>query len=137
MDLESLATTEEGKKMELLHPTTGEALMFVNEADEEQAMFLVIKGSDSSIYKKSQRKIVDRRLKQQSKFRSMKLNAAKLEEEALFTLADCTSDGRVFVDKKVLVITPGSVALGLYKRFPWIREQATEFMEDRTNFLAG
>ena len=137
MDLGKLEATDEGKRLTLLNPTTGEELCYEIEDGVETPMFLTMVSLDSSIYKKSQRRIIDRRLKQQSKFRSAKLNAAQLEEETLFTLADCTTGGALYADGEEVIVTPGADALKLYKRFPWIKEQASEFMEDRSNFLDG
>ena len=140
MDLSNLKVQEEGKRMDLRHPATGEVLTYdekVNEdgTKESKTMHLIIGSSDSETYKKSQRKIIDRRLKQQQKFRSAKLTAAQLEEEAIISLADVTYGGKVFIKGKEVEITPGQVAIDLYKEYSWIKEQANDQLEDRGSFL--
>ena len=140
MDLNNLKVQEEGKRMDLRHPATGEVLTYDERVNEDgtkefKTMHLIIGSSDSETYKKSQRKIIDRRLKQQQKFRSAKLTAAQLEEEAIISLADVTYGGKVFLKGKEVDITPGTVAIDLYKEFPWIREQASDLLEDRGSFL--
>ncbi len=140
MDLSNLKVQEEGKRMDLRHPATGEVLTYDERENEDgtkefKTMHLIIGSSDSEIYKKSQRKIIDRRLKQQQKFRSAKLTAAQLEEEAMISLADVTYGGKVFMNGKEIDITPGAVAINLYKEYSWIKEQANDQLEDRGSFL--
>ena len=133
MDLNELKVQEDGKRLDLRHPSTGEILTYGEK--DEKTMYLVIGSSDSETYKKSQRKIIDRRLKQQQKFRQVRMTAAQFEEEAMFSLAEVTYNGRVFLKGAEVQITPGVVALDLYKNYSWIREQANDFLEDRGNFL--
>jgi hypothetical protein len=133
MDLSELKVQDEGKRLDLRHPATGEILTYGE--NDEKTMYLVIGSSDSETYKRSHRKVIDRRLKQQQKFRQARMTAAQLEEEAMISLAEVTYDGRVFLKGKEVKITPGAGAIDLYKEYPWIREQAIEFLEDRSNFL--
>ena len=140
MDLSNLKVQEEGKRMDLRHPATGEVLTYDERENEDgtkefKTMHLIIGSSDSETYKKSQRKIIDRRLKQQQKFRSAKLTAAQIEEEAMISLADVTYGGKVFMNGKEIDITPGAVAINLYKEYSWIKEQASDLLEDRGSFL--
>ncbi len=140
MDLSNLKVQEEGKRMDLRHPATGEVLTYDEKVNDDgtkdfKTMHLIIGSSDSETYKKSQRKIIDRRLKQQQKFRSAKMTAAQLEEEAMISLADVTYGGKVFMNGKEIDITPGSVAINLYKEYSWIKEQANDQLEDRGSFL--
>jgi hypothetical protein len=133
MDLSELKVQEDGKRMDLRHPVTGEVLTYGDNG--EKTMYLVIGSSDSETYKKAQRKVIDRRLKQQQKFRQVRMTAAQLEEEAIISLAEVTYDGRVFLKGKEVKVTPGQVAIDLYKEYPWIKEQATDQLEDRGSFL--
>lgn len=133
MDLSELKVQDEGKRLDLRHPATGEVLTYGDK--DEKTMYLVIGSSDSETYKKAQRKVIDRRLKQQQKFRQARMTAAQLEEEAMISLAEVTYDGRVFLKGKEVQITPGQVAIDLYKEYSWIKEQANDFLEDRSNFL--
>ena len=133
MDLKELKVQDEGKRLDLRHPVTGEILTYGD--NDEKIMYLIIGSSDSETYKKSQRKVIDRRLKQQQKFRQARMTAAQLEEEAMISLAAVTYDGRVFLEGKEVTVTPGQVAQNLYKDYGWIKEQANEHLEDRGAFL--
>ena len=140
MDLSNLKVQEEGKRLDLRHPATGEVLTYDEKENDDgtkefKTMYLIIGSSDSAAYKKIQRKIIDRRLKQQQRFRSSKISTAYLEEEAIICLADVTYGGNVFINGKEVAITPGAAAIDLYKEFPWIKEQANDFLEDRGSFL--
>ena len=133
MDLSELKVQNEGKRLDLRHPSTGEVLTYGDK--DEKTMYLMLGSSDSETYKKSQRKVIDRRLKQQQKFRQSRMTAAQLEEEAMVSLAEVTYDGRVFLSGKEKKIKPGTEAQDLYKEYVWIKEQANDFLEDRSNFL--
>lgn len=133
MDLNELKVEDEGKRFDLRHPATGEVLTYGDE--NEKTMHLIIGSSDSEPYRKSQRKVVDRRLKQQQKFRQARMTAAQLEEEAMISMAEVTYGGKVFLKGQEVNITPGKVAIDLYKEYSWIKEQASDFLEDRGNFL--
>lgn len=140
MDLKELKVTNEGTRMDLLHPTTGELLTYdEHEKDdgekEFKVMHLILGSADCDTYIKSQRKIIDKRLKQKQKFRQAALTAAELESETLISLSDVTFGGKVFLRDKEVEITPGVSALALYKEYPWIKEQAMDWLEDRSNFL--
>jgi len=133
MDLSELKINEDGKRLDLRHPATGEVLTYGEE--NEKTMYLIIGSSDSEAYKKSQRKVIDRRLKQQQKFRQARMTAAQLEEEAMISLAEVTYGGKVFLKGQEVDISPGKSAIGLYKEYSWIKEQATDQLEDRGAFL--
>ena len=135
MDLSELKVNEDGKRLDLRHPVTGEVLTYGEE--NEKTMYLIIGSSDSEAYKKSQRKVIDRRLKQQQKFRQVRMTAAQLEEEAMISLAEVTYGGKVFLKGQEVEITPGKAAIELYKEYTWIKEQATDQLEDRGAFLGS
>lgn len=133
MDLSELKIKDEGIRLDLRHPATGEVLTYGD--NDEKIMHLIIGSADSEPYRKSQRKIIDRRLKQQQKFRQVKITAAQIEEEALISLAEVTYGGKVFLNGKETEVTPGAVAINLYKEYSWIKEQANDQLEDRGSFL--
>jgi len=135
MDLSELKVNEDGKRLDLRHPVTGEVLTYGEE--NEKTMYLIIGSSDSEAYKKSQRKVIDRRLKQQQKFRQARMTAAQLEEEAMISLAEVTYGGKVFLKGQEVDISPGKAAIELYKEYTWIKEQATDQLEDRGAFLGS
>lgn len=133
MDLKLIKTAEEPTRLDLRHPGTGEMLKYGK--DNEKTMHLLLHGRDSETYRKHQRKLLDKRLKEQQKFRQVKMTASQLEDEAIDQLAIVTVGGAVFLDGKEVVLDSGKAA-DLYREYPWIKEQAEMHIEDRSNFLS-
>ena len=136
MDLKNLTTTQEGATLELRHPVTGEILKYGGKKDQDHTMHLILAGIDSDIYKKAQRKVTDRRFKQQQKFRQLKLTAAMLEDEAIEILAAVTLGGKLLMNGKETAVDSNNAG-DIYREYPWIKEQADIFVEDRSNFLSS
>ena len=133
MDLKLIKTLEEPTRLDLRHPATGETLKYGK--DDSKAMHLLVFGRDSDTYRKHQRKLLDKRLKEQQKFRQVKMTAAQLEDEGIEQLAIVTVGGAVFLDGKEVPVDQKNAA-DLYREYPWIREQVDMFVEDRSNFLS-
>lgn len=119
-------------RFDLRHPGTMELLTYGKE--DEHTMYLMLLGRDSDVYKKNQRKLIDKRLRDQQKYRSPRLTAVQLEEEAIDQLALVTVGGKVFFNGEEIEVTP-TFAKEMYQQFPWIKEQVDAYLEDRTNFL--
>lgn len=132
MDLKNIKTTEEASRLDLRHPATGEVLTYGPK--NEKTMHLMLLGRDTETYRKHQRKLIDKRLKEQQKFRQAKMTAAQLEDEAVDQLAVVTVGGMVFMDGKEIAIDQKNAA-DLYREYAWIKEQADGWVEDRSNFL--
>ena len=132
MDLKDLVVKQEGSRLDLRHPITGELLRYGK--DNEKVMHLILSGVDSDIYRTVQRKVLDRRFKQQQKFRNAKITASMIEAEALEILSAVTTGGKIFADGKEVDISPDN-AEAHYKRWTWMKEQADSYVEDRSNFL--
>lgn len=132
--LNDLIIKEEGKRMDIMHLSTGEPLTYGEK--KQFIMHLMVGSADSATYKKSIRKITDRRISEQARSRKAKITALQIEEEAMSALADVIYDGSVSDDGITEVkVTPGKSAIALFKKHPFIYEQASEFMGDRVNFL--
>jgi len=130
MDLASLAVSQEGQTLELRHPIEGTVL----KTDKGKPITITLVGTDSDVFRKAQRSILDRRLNQKGK---TKLSAAELEEEAVTTLISCTLGwSGIVLDGEELAFNKDNVRK-LYSRtdLPWIRDQVDEFIADRANFL--
>ena len=136
MDLKNLTTTQEGATLELRHPATGEILKYGGKKDQEHTMHLILAGVDSDAYKKAQRKVTDRRFKQQQKFRQLRLTSSMLEDEAIEILTAVTLGGKLFMDGKEVTVDANNAG-EIYREYPWIKEQADAFIEDRSNFLSS
>ncbi|MDH7787650.1 hypothetical protein QBD01_003677 [Ochrobactrum sp. 19YEA23] len=130
MDLASLAVTHEGQTLQLRHPIEGTIL----KTEDDEPITITLVGTDSDVFRKAQRTILDRRLNQKGK---TKLSAAELEEEAVTTLISCTLGwSGIVLDGEELAFSAENVRK-LYSRtdLPWIRDQVDEFIADRANFL--
>jgi hypothetical protein len=129
MDLSQLdaPATEQGVAMTVDHPTKPEPLLKADGAP----MTITLVGKDSDRFRKATRAALNRRLAS----RKIKVKAEDLEAENLEGLVACTIawDG-IMVDGAALDCTPVNVR-AVYTRFPFIREQVAEFVEERANFF--
>lgn len=135
MDLNSLNTkvaAEEGAKLSLVHPATGEVL-----TDEKtgKALTITLAGVDSDRYREADRRITDKRLATTQAGRKVSLTHKSLESDQLERLVAATIswDG-VGLGAETLECTPDNVRK-IYKELLWIREQVEAFVNDRANFL--
>lgn len=130
MDLSTLAVTSDGQKLELRHPVEGTLL----KTDKGEPITITLVGTDSDVFRKAQRAILDRRLNQKGK---TKLSSAEIEQEGITTLASCTVGwSGIKIDGKELPFSKDNVK-ALYGRadLPWIKDQVDEFIADRSNFM--
>lgn len=128
LDLSSLEVIE-GADMTVMHPVEDTPL---EGSDGKPVVFKVV-GIDSEQYRSAQRAAQNRRL---SKKNRLKITAEQLEYEVLESLVACTIgwSNNFEVDGAALKFSSEN-AKDLYLRFPWLREQVQDFVEDRANFL--
>lgn len=130
IDLGQFETGTEGEWLEILHPVTGQPI-----DDEEGALRVELVGKDSKQYRKAQRVITERRLKSRSK--ANRFDADALEQEAIDILVACTLGWEGFADDgETLECNPSNVRK-VYTKYPWLKEQVDEFVDDRGNFMKG
>lgn len=134
MDLKELKVREDGARLYLVHPVTGEYLTYGEE--EENQMYLVLLSHDSKEYAKKQRQIHDARTREAQKNRNFKLTAERLEQDANELLASITIDGVLFVNGEEVKINSKN-AEEYYNEYRWIKEQVDTFVHDRSNFLSN
>jgi len=131
MDLSKLNVVElanEGAVLELLHPSTGEVL--TDEKKESKVFFLRLLGSDSDTY----RNAIKRRFESNNKNKNKKLDLDAAQRKAAELLAKCTVDCYMLEDDKPVECNLSEMTR-VYLKYPWIREQAEEFMADRSNLI--
>lgn len=129
-DLDTVAAADLGSTLEIRHPTTGAVLA----NGDGRSVTLTLAGMDSSRAKRTERAALDRRLKQSAGRRSA-VTATDIDSDSLEVLASVTLSWSGFVvDGQEIECTPEN-AKRLYKQWPWLREQAQAFVEDRANFL--
>lgn len=135
-DLASLdiaTRSNEGVKVTLRHPVTGEDLL-----NDGKPMSVTVVGEHSDKYKKAQRAIVNRRLAVQGKSRKgVTLTAEEIEREALETQIQCVVGFDNLVLDGVVLTYSADAARKLLTdpRLSWIRKQIDDAITDESNFI--
>ena len=135
IDLSSLDTVtgaNAGFDVELFHPGTREDL----------GITIHVLGRDSDKYQEVSRRQQKRRTAKLSKggFRPGNVGGSispeELESGSIELLAECTTgwSSNMALDGEPLAFTVEN-AKTVYKRFPWIREQVDEAIDNRANFI--
>ena len=127
MDLSLLNTQKlanDGAWMRVVNIATGE------ETDIE----ILLAGADSEQFRDAKRQWDRRRRDKLERGRGLP-TADELEKARLETLVACTLDWRnLEIDGQPLACNKVA-AHQVYRNFPWLREQADAFIDDRRNFL--
>ncbi|MFC3072347.1 hypothetical protein [Shinella pollutisoli] len=131
MDLASIDTkelAETGAVMTVEHPGTGAPVL--DEAGKETTITLL--GADSAKLRKRQNDLINDVMKKG--FRPKSVTAEKSEEDKIVTLALATvAWSGIKVDGEALECNFEN-AKRLYRRLPWLKDQADSFVGDRANF---
>lgn len=134
MDLAKLDTSrlsDEGVKMQLLHPTTGKPL-YADEKTEKKPMTITVLGADGERFNELRREIIDERIAKIQDQR--KPDMRSVEDAAIEHLVSITVGfDNLIVDGKPLDYSKAN-ARKLYAQ-KWIREQVERFANNRANFL--
>ncbi|MCO7058326.1 hypothetical protein [Pseudomonas juntendi] len=95
-------------------------------------MIIFLQGSDSQAYRTAQNINLNKRLAK----RNVKMTAEELEAETINMLAGVTVrwEGFLGLDGQPIACTRQS-ATALYTKYPFIRDQADRFINERANFL--
>lgn len=136
MDLGNLGgNIDEGSRMDLKHPASGETLTY-EVGEETRNMHLILLGRDSEKYRKIERQITNKRIKERQSFRTAKVTKEQLEEDSIALVSAVTIGGKVFMDGEEMEVTP-EVAKRLYqnRKYDWIREQADFWIDNRENYF--
>jgi hypothetical protein len=125
--LNSVDACDNGAVCEILHPATGEPI----------GAKITLAGIDSQIYRKAQRALSNKRLKQLVG-RGVVNRTPTVEEfeyETIEMLAKCTLawEGIVWEGKELQCNFEN--AKMLYTKLIWLRDQVDAFINDRANFL--
>jgi len=130
-EIDVVGKSNDGARMELTHPTTGEIL----KNNEGDAMYIRVAGLYSDHYQKSSRTVMDRRLSKQKGRRKISLSAEQIENENTETVARCVVDWNIVAYGEALPCNfDNAYKVLMDPTFRWLRDQVEEFMEDDTNF---
>lgn len=126
--LDTAALCDLGAELELRHPGTNAPL----------GVYLTLAGLDSQSWRKAVSSLAEQRLAGRSRSHApTRLPDFPVDphESGIEILARCTLSWRhVQVDGKSLSCTLENARM-LYRRFPWIFEQADRFASDRASYL--
>lgn len=125
-DLSELNTVElanKGAVVNITHPSTGDDL----------GIKITVAGSDSDLYRKAQRKIMNKRLAD----KKMKTRVEEIENESLELLAQCTMTWEGVKEGGSEVPCTFDNAKRLYKTYPWLKEQVDQAISDRGLYLGN
>lgn len=121
MDLTQLNVSDAGSSdMVLRHPATGEDLDIT----------IKLLGKDSAEYRKAVSKVGNSRINQRKK-----VTVEQTQQDALDLLVAVTVGWAGMTENgEELEFSPEN-AKRVYRDYPWIKEQADEFVHDRANFM--
>lgn len=135
MDLTQLDTTKksnDGAQLQLRSPRDGEVLI---DESTGSPVSITLLGPDSKRYLDASHEATNRRLTKRLRSARAKITAEEVAGDQLELLVACTTGwSGIQVDGAYLKFSEDE-ARKLYKRFPWIRDQAQEFIDERSNFL--
>lgn len=124
---------DEGAKLELALPDG--TPVFTDEEGEERATITLL-GQDSKTFTALTHNKNQARLKRGAR-RAARISTRELEEDALDLAVACTRDWNLPPwDGERLECTAAN-ARKVYKAFPWILDQVSDFIVDRSNFLGN
>jgi hypothetical protein len=135
MDLSQLkaAKAEVGSVLQLKHPGSEKPL---------EGVTITLLGTDSKKYRTALRRKQQASIDRTLRGKKAKLRAEEVEQESLEDLAECTvtwSGGPdlpgVFQLGSEKLECNKENAIRVFTELPWIKEQASEFMADRENFI--
>ena len=126
--LDTVALSNAGEKLVLLHPST----------KEELDITITLMGSDSDEY----RNVIKKRFEQAQRIQAkstkpQEIDWDEFEDKARDLLAKMTLDWENVLEDKKKITCNFENAKELYKKYPWIREQVEKFISDRSNFIKG
>ena len=131
MDLSSIdlqAAAEQGEKMYLEHPVTGETV----KDDDGNPMWSKVLGTDSKAYNRAVSRIASKRTRKGKG----QITVEQQAENAADLLSELSVDWYIQTDKDYPEFS-ADAAKQLYIEHKWIRQQVDDFAGDRANFYKG
>jgi len=138
MDLSKFDTVKAATQGAFLHLEFDGKLLYDEKTHEPVGLFCL--GSDSQAYQNSKHKQQDSRIGRARIGRGGRMKNIKAEEtdyEALQLVAGVVTGLRCIESSGVPLEFSYDNVVALFERFPWILEQADEFIHDRSNFRIG
>lgn len=134
MDLSNLAIKQDGFKVELEHPATGEILKC--DSKQPQVMYVSVLSQDSAEYRRATSKVL--RKQHADKGRKGEIDLDKTWDTSAQILAEVTTDCYLYIDGKVVEFSKEKMyEIYADNRFKWLKEQVGQASADRSNFIGG
>jgi hypothetical protein len=134
MDLKTYDTTElanAGADLELMLPN-GKAVI---DEKTNQPVTITLLGVDSKKYQDLTHTVANRRIVRRSKSRKALTTSEEVDSDQLQLLVEMTIGwSGIVVGGNALEFSKPNARM-LYTEYPWIREQAEDFIQDRANYL--
>lgn len=130
-DFDTVSASEKGAVMVVRHPADGVPLTDASGAE----VTLVLAGQDSERCRSARRAAANRRLKDQVAGLRSQVTREEIENDNLEVLVACTLGWSGMVEAGVALTFSADNARKVYKRLPWLAEQAEAFIQDRAVFL--
>lgn len=127
-EFDTVALANSGARLEVEGPDG----VVLRDAEGNAKMVIILLGADSEQFRKAQNRNLNKRLAK----RNVKMTAEELEAETVDLLAGVTVgwEGFLGTDEQPIPCNRQN-AVALYTKYPFIREQADRFINERGNFL--
>lgn len=133
MDLSNLAISQDGFKVFLTHPVTGEFLFC--DSKEPKQMYIEIRSQDSEEFRRATSKML--RKSQNDKGRVKEIDLDVTWRDSAELLSSITTGCYLFIDGKVIKDAANISDVYCDNRFKWIKEQVERASAERSNFIKG
>ena len=130
MDLSNFIPTSDTLTVIIKNPVTDEALM----KDDGTEMSVTLYAPHSKEYKAAVHAEANKRIQKIAKTKKNTFSSEEIEASSVELLARTTKDWDIQMNKKSLKFTV-DVAIDLYQKLPWLKQQLLEAQEDYTAFL--
>lgn len=120
--LDVVTRANDGAKCVIRDPSTG----------DDTTAYLLLAGMDSTVYKQAQHKIANARINRKS---TVRITIEEIEAEQIGILVECTLGWGGMVLGGVEMPFDRATVRSMYEKFPTVREQAEQFISDRSNYL--
>jgi len=130
MDLSNLLPTSDTITFTVKHPVSGDPL----KKDDGNEMTVTLYTPYSKEYKTAIHTQANKRIQKAQKTKKVIMTAEEIEQGSLELLAATTKTFDLQLDKKAVKFSM-DMAVEIYTKFPWLKDQAIEAQEDNSAFL--
>lgn len=130
MDLKDFAPKSDEIVVEIKHPISKEPLL----NDDGTPMVITIYAQHSKVYKKAQRELIGKRLKEAQESGAKEIDYEQLEEAALELMAKTTKSWDITYEGKKPKLTEAK-ARHIYDEVFWIKNQIEEAAATSLDFM--